>query len=60
MEGKAGVQNLSFPVSPGRVVNDVLGLVFGELIGLKLVDRGDSRPAVFCGSACGGTFNQPC
>lgn len=49
-----------FPVSPGRVVNERLSFVLGEFVGLELVDRGYSRPAVFCGSACGGTFNRPC
>lgn len=46
-------------VSPGRVVNEGLRLVFGELLGLELVNGGYSRPVVFCGSACGGTFIQP-
>lgn len=45
--------------SPGRVVNKRLRLVFGELLGLELVNGGYSRPVVFCGSACGGTFIRP-
>lgn len=47
-------------VSPGCMVNERLDLVLGELVGLELVDGGYSRPAVFCGSACGGTFNRRC
>lgn len=47
------------PISPGRVVNQGLRLVFGELLGLELVDGGYSRPVVFCGRACGGTFIRP-
>lgn len=50
-------------VSPGRVVDEGLGLVLGELVGLELVNGGYSRPAVLCGSACGGeggAFNPLC
>lgn len=47
-------RHLSFPISPGCVVNQGLGLVLGELVGLELVDRGYAGPAVFCGRACGG------
>lgn len=42
------------------MINERLRLVLGELVGLELVDGGDSRPAVFCGSACRGTVNRPC
>lgn len=40
--------------SPGGVVDEGLGLVLGELVGLELVDGGYSRPVVLGGSACRG------
>lgn len=50
---------MNMPVLPWCVVNEGLGLIFRELVGLELINGGYSRPAVFCGSACGGTFNLP-
>lgn len=56
---KSGNKSKSVNISavPGCVINERLGLVLGELVGFELFDRGYPRPAVFCGSACGGTFN---
>lgn len=52
-------QSFSITVLPWCVVNEGLGLIFRELVGLELINGGYSRPAVLCGSACGGTFNLP-
>lgn len=50
---------MNMPVLPWRVVNEGLGLIIWEFVGLELINRGYSRPAVFCGSAYRGTCNQP-
>lgn len=50
---------MNMPVIPWCVVNKGLDLIFWELVGLELINGGYSRPAVFCGSACRGTFNLP-
>lgn len=52
--------SMNVPVLPRRVIDQGLSLVLWELVGLELLDGGDSRPAVFCGCACGETCSRPC